>query len=219
MKFIDLCDSLQILLLILPSYSTHRLQPLNISLFAPLANFYTQGLNHLLSNSLGMVSMSKRAFWSVFWPVWQRAFTPENIASGFKKTGIFPYNPQIVLNKIIKKEPIQVSNSPKTPMTSRAVRRVYRVYKVKLIESFLSKILRANERLAVEHSIVIRGLIKALKHEKKRRRRGKRLNLLGQEESGPQFFSLIKVQAAREHQAVKEEAEIIRRQDIEERKV
>ena len=41
MKFINLCDSLRILLLILPSYSTHRLQPLNISLFALLANFYT----------------------------------------------------------------------------------------------------------------------------------------------------------------------------------
>ena len=86
-------------------------------------------------------------------------------------------------------------------MTSRVVRRVYRAYKVKPIEFFLSKILRVNERLAVEHFIdqyVIRGLIKALKHEKKRRRRGKRLNLLGQEESGPQFFSLTKVQAARE---------------------
>ena len=61
MKFIDLCDSLHVLLLILPSYSTHRLQPFNVSLFASLANFYTQGLNRLLSNSLGMVSMSKRA--------------------------------------------------------------------------------------------------------------------------------------------------------------
>ena len=67
-------------------------------------------------------------------------------------------------------------------MTFRAVRRIYRAYKVKFIKSFLSKILRINERLAVEHSInqyVIRGLIKALKYEKKRRRRGKRLNLLG----------------------------------------
>ena len=72
MKFIDTCDSFHILLLILPPHTIYRLQPLDVSLFAPLANYYTQGSNQLLFNSLGMVSMSKRAFWSVFWPAWQR---------------------------------------------------------------------------------------------------------------------------------------------------
>ena len=62
MKFINKYDELRILLLILPLYSTHRLQPLNISLFIPLVSYYTTGLNTLLNNSLGMVSMIKRAF-------------------------------------------------------------------------------------------------------------------------------------------------------------
>ena len=62
MKFINKCDKLRILLLILPSHSTHCLQPLDVSLFALLALFYTSGLNTLLNNSLGMVSMTKRAF-------------------------------------------------------------------------------------------------------------------------------------------------------------
>ena len=35
--------------------------------------------------------------------------------------------------------------------------------------------------------------------EKKKRRRGKRLNLLGQEDSGPQFWSPIKVVVVREY--------------------
>ena len=91
MKFINKCDELRILLLVLPSYSTHRLQPFDVSLFAPLASYYTTGLNTLLNNSLGMVSMIKRAFWSIFLPVWKQAFTSENIASGFEKTGIFSY--------------------------------------------------------------------------------------------------------------------------------
>ena len=34
----------------------------NISLFAPLALFYTSGLNILLNNSLGIISMIKRVF-------------------------------------------------------------------------------------------------------------------------------------------------------------
>ena len=121
MRFIDLCDSLYIMLLILPPHSTHRLQPLDVGLFGPLANFYTQNLNSLLPNSLGIGSMSKRAFWSLFWPAWKRAFTPENIASAFRSTGTFPYDPSRVLNKITKNQPIQASESPNTPMKSRAV--------------------------------------------------------------------------------------------------
>ena len=39
--------------------------------------------------------------------------------------------------------------------------------------------------------------------EKKKRRRSKRLNLLDQEDSGPQFWSPIKIVAAREYQALK----------------
>ena len=49
MKFINLCDQLRILLLVLPSHSTHRLQPLDVSLFASLASYYTDGLNQLLN--------------------------------------------------------------------------------------------------------------------------------------------------------------------------
>ena len=62
MKFIDHCDSKRIILLVLPPHSTHRLQPLDVSLFSPLSTFYTQELNLRLSQSLGLVSMTKRDF-------------------------------------------------------------------------------------------------------------------------------------------------------------
>ena len=65
---------------------------------------------------------------------------------------------------------------------------------------------------------MIKGLQEALKMEKKKRRKGKKLNLLGQEDSRPQFFSPLKVQTAREFQALKEENKIIERQEIEEKK-
>ena len=70
LQFIELCDQLRVLLLVLPPHATHRLQPLDVSLFAPLARYYTNGLNSLMANSLGLVSISKRNFWSVFWPAW-----------------------------------------------------------------------------------------------------------------------------------------------------
>ena len=100
MAFINACDRLRILLMILPPHSTQRLQPLDVSLFLPLATYYTNGLNDLMFKSLGLVSMSKRSFWKVFWPAWNQAFSAQNIAPAFKKTGVWPYNPAIILNTI-----------------------------------------------------------------------------------------------------------------------
>lgn len=187
MRFIDLCDQLRILVLILPPHSTHRLQPLDVGLFSPLSRFYTDGLNKLMYDSLGMISMSKRSFWSVFLPAWKQAFTPKNIESAFRKTGIWPYDPSGVLGTITKPQAVETSGSPKTPMSSRAVRRAHRQYKIAPTTSKLSKILNANERLAATNSIrqhMIRGLQHTLRQEIKRRQRGKRLNLLGEEEGG-----------------------------------
>ena len=106
-------------------------------------------------------------------------------------------------------------------MTCRAVRQIHRAYKFNPTLTKLSKIFRANERLAAEQSIskhVVRGLQEALKDEKKRRTRGKRLNILGLEDSEPQFYSPVKVQAAREFQSTKEVEEALRRLNIDEKK-
>jgi hypothetical protein len=111
MRFIEKCDKLRILLLILPPHSTHRLQPLDVSLFAPLSSFYSTAANTLLTDSLGLINLSKRAFWSLFYPSWQQAFTPTNIASGFAKTGIFPYNPSLLINVITKTQAAYSSSS------------------------------------------------------------------------------------------------------------
>ena len=224
LRFIELCDQLRILLLILPPHSTHRLQPLDVSLFAPLARFYTNNLNNLMANSLGMTSLSKRSFWGVFWPAWQQAFTPANIASGFTKTGIWPFNPAYVLSKITKPSSQEAPVSRqglKTPMTSHAVRHIQQQYRKAPSSPLIAKVFRANERLVSQHSIdqhMVKGLITALKDEKKKRRRGKRLNLVGDEDTGPQFFSPARVEAARAWQALKDVEEAQRQQEIQDRK-
>ena len=62
MKFIIKCDELNILLLILPPHTTHRLQSLDVFLFSSLTIYYTNELNEMMFNSLDIVSMSKRIF-------------------------------------------------------------------------------------------------------------------------------------------------------------
>ena len=75
-----------------------------------------------------------------------------------------------------------------------------KVYKKAPSELLIAKLFRANKRLAVESFIgthVILGLTAALREEKRRKKRGKRLNLLEEEESEPQFFSPERVTASR----------------------
>jgi hypothetical protein len=88
----------------------------------------------------------------------------------------------------------------RTPMTCRSVRRIYKAYKKSPTEQRLNFILNANSRLAAQHSIdqhTITGLIGALQKEKKKRSRRKRLNLVGEEDNGPQLFSPSRVHRAK----------------------
>ena len=71
LKFINKCDELRILLMILSFHIIHRLQSLDVSLFASLARYYINDLNAMMNNSLRTMNMSKRIFWSIFWFVWQ----------------------------------------------------------------------------------------------------------------------------------------------------
>ena len=150
-----MCDYLRILLLILPSYSTYRLQFFNISLFTSLTTFYMIGLNKLLNNSFGMVSMIKRAFWSIFLPAQKEAFILKNIVFGFEKTGIFPYKLRFIFDVITKSLLIEFPKSLRTLVSYRAVRQAYRVYKFKSSLKYLSKIFRGHERAAINRVISI----------------------------------------------------------------
>ena len=81
----------------------------------------------------------------------------------------------------------------------------------------MKKIFQSNQRLAAQLSIAqhqIKDRTESIKLEKKRRNRGVRLNLVGEEDSGPQFFSPGRVQAARDYQATKDAEEKARQQDI-----
>jgi DDE superfamily endonuclease len=220
MKFIDLADSLRILILILPPHSTHRLQPLDVGLFAPLARFYTNGLIKRMNDACGMISMSKRDFWGVFWPAWKEAFTQKNIVSAFEKTGIFPADSSRVIDKITKPQELIAefdSQMLKTPTNTLEVRRLRRGWLKSPSKTNAEKAFRGLDTLAAQASIAlhrVKGLEETLRREKKKKQRGKRLNLLGEEDFGAQLYSPGQVQNARDFQAQKEEAEQLRQQEI-----
>ena len=62
-------------------------------------------------------------------------------------------------------------------------------------------------------------MLDTLSKEKKRRKRGKKLNLVGEEDTGAQLFHSSRVYAALEYQAVKEAAEQAKKAEKEAKKV
>jgi hypothetical protein len=179
-----------------------------------------------MNDGQGYVSMSKRLFWPMFRDSWDIAFTPKNIQSGFAKTGIWLYDPKVVLDKIQRPKPLPASlpTSPSkehTPMTCCSVRRMYKAYKKDPTARRLSFIMHANVRLAAANSIAdhtIKGLVRALKVEKRKRNRGKRLNLVGEEDHGPQLFSPSEVLRAKAYSKEKETQEQAERTRIDKNK-
>jgi hypothetical protein len=65
-KFVDFADRYRIIILVLPPYTTHRLQLLDIDLFQPLSTAYSEELDNLMSDSGGAISMSKAFFYPMF---------------------------------------------------------------------------------------------------------------------------------------------------------
>jgi len=88
----------RIVLAVLPPHSTHRFQPLDVGLFTPLATYYSQQTNKLLTKSQGLVRLIKRDFWLLIYKAWNQAFTTKNVRSAWEKTGIYPFNLSKVLS-------------------------------------------------------------------------------------------------------------------------
>ncbi len=66
MGFLEWAYKHRIIVHIILAHSTYKLQPLDVSLFGPLATAYQKQLNKLMHESIGFVSMSKRFFYPMF---------------------------------------------------------------------------------------------------------------------------------------------------------
>jgi hypothetical protein len=133
LKFLDWCRSNRILVAMFPPHSTYRLQPLDVSLFRPLATHYSQLLDRHTRLSLGILNSSKRDFFKNFYPAFDKTFIEANIRSGWLKTGIEPFDLEQVLKIFGKEEEGLQASTPSTnhssscldsPSAVRTIRRI-----------------------------------------------------------------------------------------------
>jgi hypothetical protein len=91
-------------------------QPLDVGVFCALKRYMVNVLQPLISTGISRVQ--KVEWLSAYVQAQQQAFSTQNICSGFCGTGIYPLEPEKVLNCLISLPPIEDVDQPSAPPSS-----------------------------------------------------------------------------------------------------
>ncbi len=108
--FLELCKEAKIVLYKLSPHSTHLTQPLDVGVFQPFKHYHTEAIDHAVR--LGDYNFGKLEFLAAFQSFRNKTFKTSTIKHAFKQTGLVPYNPEIVLEKVRAN---QLARAPRTP--------------------------------------------------------------------------------------------------------
>lgn len=110
-KVIAHCMEHAIDLLVLPPHTSHKLQPLDVSVFSPLKRALATETDAASRHDPGRI---QRVDWTnMYIRARERAFISSNIQSGWKATGLEPLSPILMLDKLPK-----ASTPPPLPLQS-----------------------------------------------------------------------------------------------------
>ena len=98
-EFADRCEQLKIIPFLLIPHTTHICQPLDVVCFQPLKHYHGQAIDRAVRD-YGDMTFNKVEFLATFQDVRKQAFTSSTIISSFRATGLIPYDPDRVLDKI-----------------------------------------------------------------------------------------------------------------------
>ena len=91
---IDYCKANGVVLFSFPPHCSHKLQPLDRSVFRSLKHFVSEASDMWMKNNPGQ-NMSIYNIPSIVKSACPLALTPLNIISGFRVSGMFPFNPNV----------------------------------------------------------------------------------------------------------------------------
>lgn len=116
LEVLQFCHENNIILCRMPSHTSHKLQPCDVAVFGPLKTAYREAVEELERG--GVKIIGKQHFTLLYDQARQVAFTPHNIKSGWAKTGLFPFDPNKVLQGM-QKPPAQACQSSLAVDTAR----------------------------------------------------------------------------------------------------
>ncbi len=115
-KFDLFCKDYYIITLYMPPYSSHLLQPLNVSCFIVLKRLYGRQIKDLIR--VGVSYINKSDFLLAYLTARTEALTLNTIRSRFAAAGLVPYDPEYVLSKLNTQ--LRTPTPPPPPATEQA---------------------------------------------------------------------------------------------------
>ena len=86
----------QVIMFCLPPHTTHLTQPLDKGCFAPLKMHWREECWSYITRNPGQV-VTRYQFSELFSRAWMKGMTMQNIIAGFRTTGVFPFDPSVIL--------------------------------------------------------------------------------------------------------------------------
>ena len=84
-----------IILFCLPPHTTHESQPLDAAVFKPLKQNWQDACHDYIQSNPGKV-ITKYQFSALLRVAWEKTMMPTIICSGFRRCGVYPFNPQAI---------------------------------------------------------------------------------------------------------------------------
>ena len=84
-----------VILFVLPPHTSHLTQPLDVAIFGPFKTMYNKECQNYLKKHPGM-TITKYQVAALTAKPYVKSLTAENLASAFRKTGIFSFNNSVI---------------------------------------------------------------------------------------------------------------------------
>jgi hypothetical protein len=119
-EILESCFENNIILCRLPSHTSHKTKPCDVSVFGPLKTAYRDEVERRYRG--GLRNVNKEHFTAIYSRAREREMTKKNILAGWAKTGLFPFNSLKVLRDIVKPDaPLTVQVSHNVESTQNGV--------------------------------------------------------------------------------------------------
>ena len=113
-----------VILYVLPPHTSHLTQPLDLSVFGPLKSQYYKECQTYLQQNPG-ISITRYEVAKLTAKPYLKALCPENIISGFRKSGIYPYNNKTLTSSQLAPATIYPKESDKSTGNSEVTPRIF----------------------------------------------------------------------------------------------
>ena len=103
-----------VILFVLPPHTSHLTQPLDVSVFGPFKAMYNKECQTYMKNNPGL-TITKYQVAELTSRPYMKSLTPENLTAAFRKTGIYPFDSQVISDSQVAPAVIYQSQQTEQP--------------------------------------------------------------------------------------------------------